>query len=130
MLLLLLLSGELRYGDSMSAVLDGCDGISVRLNWFRGKLVLDHSESGRRRSVVQRQTGQIDARRHDALVVIRVDADQILLQIERVLTVLLVLEFVLVKVRPSPKARVYYVGKSLPGGHLKTTIQRSFKKRG
>ena len=115
---------QLRHGDAMSAVLHRGDGIAVGLDGLGREFILDHSEAGGRRRVVQRQPRQIDAGRDDPLVVIWVDADQVLLQIEGVLTVLLVFEFVFVQVRPSPQTRVDHVRETLAGGHLQTTVQR------
>ena len=90
LLLLLLLLRKLRHGYAMTSVLYRRHGIPVGLNRFRRELVLDHQPGGRRR-VVKRQPGQVDTGRNDAFVVIRIDADQILFQVEGVLAVLFVL---------------------------------------
>ena len=124
LLLLLLLLRELRHGYAMTTVLYRRNGISVGLYGLRRELVLDHRQPSGRRRMVKRQPGQVDAGRNDALVVVRIDADQILFQIEGVLAVLFVLEFVLVKIRPTPKTSVNYVGKSFTRRHLETAVQR------
>lgn len=86
----------------------------------RRVLVLDHSTGSAR---LQRESGQIDAWRHDALVVVRVHADRVALQIEGELAELDVLQLVLVQVRPTPDARVYDVWEALPPRHLQSTVQ-------
>ena len=64
------------------------------------------------------QTGQVDAGADHPLVVVRVDADTVRLQIKCILTVLYILQLVLVEVGPPPDPGVDYMWESLPCGHL------------
>ena len=64
------------------------------------------------------QTGQVDAGADNPLVVVRVDADTVRLQIKCILTVLYILQLVLVEVGPPPDPGVDYMWESLPCGHL------------
>lgn len=86
----------------------------------RRVLVLDHSTGAAR---LQREAGQVDAWGDDALVVVRVHADRVALEVERKLAELDVLQLVLVQVRPAPYARVDDVRKALPPGHLQAPVQ-------
>jgi len=70
------------------------------------------------------QTGQVDAGADHPLVVVRVDADAVRLQIKCILTVLYILQLVLVEVGPPPDPGVDYMRESLPCGHLQPPIQR------
>lgn len=62
-----------------------------------------------------------DPRGDYSLVVVGVDTHAVLLQIEGVVTELAVLQFVLVKVRPTPDTSVDHVRESLPSSHLSKT---------
>ena len=64
------------------------------------------------------QTGQVDAGADHPLVVVRVDADAVRLQIKCILTVLYILQLVLVEVGPPPDSGVDYMWESLPCRHL------------
>ena len=78
---------------------------------------------GRKETCVdERQAGEVDGRCNDALVMVRVDANDLELQIERVLAHLLVFQFVLVQVRIPPDSRVQHVRETLSAGHLQTTM--------
>ena len=59
------------------------------------------------------QSGDVDPRGDDPLVVVGVDADRIGLEVEGVLAVLDLFQLVLVQVRPTPYPRVDHVGKPL-----------------
>jgi len=65
-----------------------------------------------------RETGQVDARTDDPLVVVRVHTNRVGFQVESVLAILDLLQLVLVKVGPSPDTSVDHVGKTLPPSHL------------
>jgi len=60
------------------------------------------------------------ARTHNARVVIRINADVVLLEFKCKLAEFAVFQFVLVQVRPAPDPCVDDVRKTLPSGHLKT----------
>lgn len=60
------------------------------------------------------------------LVVVRVDADLVLLEVEGILAGLDGAHLVVaVEIRPSPQTAVHHMGKGLSMGHLKAPIQRS-----
>ena len=52
-----------------------------------------------------------------------IDTNTVSLQVKCVLTILDILQFVLVKVRPPPYSGVNNVRESLPGGHLESPVQ-------
>ena len=55
---------------------------------------------------------------HNSLVVVRVNTDQLGLEVESVLAVRLVTELILVQVRPTPDLGIHHMGKPLPSCHL------------
>ena len=59
------------------------------------------------------QSGDVDPRGDDPLVVVGVDADRIGLEVEGVLAVLDLLQLVLVEVRPAPNPSVNHVREAL-----------------
>lgn len=64
------------------------------------------------------ETGLTDARRHDPLVVVRVDTNAVALQIKRILAVFDVLQLVLVQVGPPPQPRVHNMRETFTPSHL------------
>lgn len=85
-------------------------------------LVLDHATGSAR---LQSQSGQIDAWRNNALIVVRIDADRVALQVEGELAELDVFQLVLVQVGPAPDAGVNDVREALPPRHLQSTVERA-----
>lgn len=71
------------------------------------------------------QTESHNPRGHHALIVVGVHTHVIVLQIECILTELDMLEFILVKVWPSPQTSIYNMRETFPPSHLQTSIQRS-----
>lgn len=64
-------------------------------------------------------------RGNHTLIVVGVNTHVIVLQIERILTELDVLEFILVEVRPSPQTSVYDMRETLPPSHLRSNDNTS-----
>lgn len=71
-----------------------------------------------------------DAGRHHPLVVVRVDAHAVILQVEGVLAELDVLQLVLVEVRPAPQPRVDDVRETLPARHLRGAAESQLASSG
>lgn len=67
------------------------------------------------------KTSLTNAWRDDPLVVVRVDANVVGFQVERVLAVFYMLQFVLVKIRPSPQSGIDHVRETFTSSHLKHT---------
>lgn len=58
---------------------------------------------------------------------VRVDANVVGLQVESILAVFHMFQFVLVQIRPSPQPGVDHVGETFTSGHLKHTVVENFK---
>lgn len=68
--------------------------------------------------------------RHNPLVVVRVDAHIVNLEVERILAVLDVLQLVLMQVGPPPQAGVHNVGEPFSSGNLATEHRMDNRKTG
>lgn len=60
------------------------------------------------------------SRRHDPLIVVRVDTHVVSLEVERILAVLDVLQLILMQVGPAPQAGVDNMGEAFTPGNLVT----------
>lgn len=94
-------------------------GRKVHLDTVMDVLLLDQTPWNR---VLKAETN--DPRRHHPLVVVRVDAHIVVLQVEGVLAELDMLEFVLVEVWPAPQPCVDHMGEAFPACNLQPAIQR------
>jgi hypothetical protein len=70
------------------------------------------------RSTSQREAGEIEAGRYDALIVVRIDANVVQLQVKRVGAKRQMFEFVFVQVGPAPQTSVYDVRETFATGDL------------
>lgn len=71
------------------------------------------------RAVIEVKEHVTDARGHDPLVVVGVDANAVALQVESVLAVFHVFELVLVQIGPPPQTGVDNVREAFTSSHLK-----------
>lgn len=86
----------------------------------RAGTVLIFDQSGRAR--LQRQARQVYTGRHHPLVVVRIHAHRVTLQVKRKLAVLHVLQLVLVQIRPAPYSGVDDVRETLATSNLTQEI--------
>ena len=71
-----------------------------------------------RHSNLNGEPSEVNAGADDAFIVIRIHANGVGLQVERVLAVLHLLQLVLVQVRPAPDPGVDHMGKAFSPGNL------------